>query len=256
MGITAINGVAITASLSLSASNTVSAQSASTITVTDTATGVGPYYVMFADGTTGNRAARVDSSTLTYNSSTNTLTTTASFALTSSTALTATVGANTTAAIQQYLLWTPSYAGGGGTQQVIISSSNSLTYIPSTGEFRAGLINNLAGGTQTTTSDANLTIDAALTQSVTWIASLTATRSLIINNLADGRSVNVYIRNTNASQRQIIFSGSATTSGHVLMNMSVGAGIASATIQNITQISGTMLVRAFNVGGNLVGGVI
>jgi hypothetical protein len=157
--------------------------------------------------------------------------------------------------LQQYIVFVPNYAGGGGVQTSVASGSSALRYIPSTQEFRAGLINNLAGGTKTTTADANLTIDAALTQSVTWIASLTATRSLIINNLADGRFVNVYIRNTNATQRQIIFSGSATTSGHALMNMSVGAGVASATIQNIAGTSGTMLVHAFNIGGNLVGGV-
>ena len=118
------------------------------------------------------------------------------------------------------------------------------------------MVNGRAGGTKTNTADANLTIDASLTQSVYWAASLTATRSLVINNLADGRQVNVYIRNTNATQRQIIFSGSASTSGHVLMNMAVGAGAASVTTQNIAASTGTMMVRAFNIGGNLVGGVM
>jgi len=256
MGITAINGVAITASLSLSASNTVSAQSASTVTVTDTTTGVGPYYVMFADGTTGNRSARVDSNTLTFNATTNLLTATASNALTSSTALTATVGANTTAAIQQYILWTPSYAGGGGTQQVIISSSNVLTYIPSTGEFKAGFVNGLAAGVKNYTADANLTIDASLTQSVAWVASLTTTRSLIVNNLESGREVEVYIRNTNATQRQIIFSGSATTTGHVLINMATPfLNGASTTIQNIPATNGTIYPRIKNIAGTFVGGL-
>ena len=253
MGITAINGVTITASLSLSASNTVSAQSASTFAVTDTTTGVGPYYPVFVDGTSGTgKAPRVDSSTLTYNATTNTLSTTASNAVTASSLR---VEANTSATLQQYILWTPAYAGGGGTVQSFPSASSTLTYTPSTGELRSGFVNNDTQGVKTATADANLTIDASITQSVTWIASLTATRSLIINNLASGRQVNVYIRNTNATQRQIIFSGSATTSGHVLMNMSVGAGVASATIQNIAGTSGTMLVHAFNIGGNLVGGV-
>lgn len=252
MGITAINGVTITASLSLSASNTVSAQSASAFAVTDTTTGTGPYYPVFVDGTSGTRTPRVDSSTFTYNATTNTLSTTASNAVTASSL---SVAANTGATLQQYILWTPAYAGGGGTIQSFPSASSNLIYTPNTGELRSGFVNNGSQGTKTTTADANLTIDAALTQSVTWIASLTLTRSLIINNLADGRQVNVYIRNTNATQRQIIFSGSSTTSGHVLMNMSVGAGVASTTIQSIAGTSGTMLVHAFNIGGNLVGGV-
>jgi hypothetical protein len=48
--------------------------SSSYIEVTDTTTGTGPYYLMFADGTTGYRTTRVDSSTLTFNATTNTLT--------------------------------------------------------------------------------------------------------------------------------------------------------------------------------------
>ncbi len=42
--------------------------------ITDTTTGTGPYYLTFVDGTSGNRAIRVDSSTLTFNATTNTLT--------------------------------------------------------------------------------------------------------------------------------------------------------------------------------------
>ena len=261
MGITAINGVTITASL---------ATSASTFAVTDTTTGVGPYYPVFVDGTTGTRTPRVDSSTLTYNATTNQLTTTSSFATSASQAISAShaiiasssiitnaiqVGASTTATAQQYILFAPQYAGGGGVLATFPSESNNLIYTPNTGELRPGFVNNGTQGTKTTTADANLTIDAALTQSVTWIASLTLTRSLIINNLTDGRQVNVYIRNTNATQRQIIFSGSTSTTGHVLMNMSVGAGVASTNTQNIAGTSGTMLVHAFNIGGNLVGGI-
>ena len=111
MGITAINGVTITASL---------ATSASTFAVTDTTTGVGPYYPVFVDGTTGTRTPRVDSSTLTYNATTNQLTTTSSFATSASQAISAShaiiasssiitnaiqVGASTTATAQQYILF-------------------------------------------------------------------------------------------------------------------------------------------------------
>jgi hypothetical protein len=57
---------------------------ASASTITDTTTGVGPYYVTFVDGTSGNRPLRVDNAALTFNATTNLLTTTASNALTAS----------------------------------------------------------------------------------------------------------------------------------------------------------------------------
>ena len=56
------------------ATTATTAATSSTVTITDTTSGTGPYYLMFADGTTGARAARVDSSTLTFNATSNTLT--------------------------------------------------------------------------------------------------------------------------------------------------------------------------------------
>jgi len=73
-----------TASWATNATNATTATNATNVAVTDTTTGTGPYYVMFADGTTGNRAVRVDSNTLTFNATTNTLTVTSSFASTAS----------------------------------------------------------------------------------------------------------------------------------------------------------------------------
>jgi hypothetical protein len=73
------------------------ATNAINVAVTDTTSGTGPYYLMFADGTTGNRAARVDSNTLTFNATTNLLTATSSYAnqaLSSSFATTASFAAN------------------------------------------------------------------------------------------------------------------------------------------------------------------
>jgi hypothetical protein len=62
------------------ATNAVSSLTSSKFTVTDTTTGTGPYYVVFTDGTTGAQLPRVDSATLTFNATTNTLTVTSSFA--------------------------------------------------------------------------------------------------------------------------------------------------------------------------------
>jgi hypothetical protein len=69
-----------TASWATNAVTATTATNANNVAVTDTTTGTGPYYIMFADGTTGNRAVRVDSSTLTFNATTNTLTVTSSYA--------------------------------------------------------------------------------------------------------------------------------------------------------------------------------
>jgi hypothetical protein len=261
MGITNINGIAITASL---------ATTASAITITGDGSTAPPSPVLFAQnsGSVDVRAnselyylvlsQRLHVPNISSSGAIRAVSFTGSLLGTSSqTSQIQTAGGAGPEGqtVSQYIVFVPNYPGGGGVTPSIPSGSTNLRYTPSTGEFRAGFSNNNSAGTKTTTADANVTIDAALTQSVTWIASLTTTRSLIINNLADGRQVNVYIRNTNATQRQIIFSGSATTTGHVLMNMSVGAGIASTNTQNIVGTSGTMLVHAFNIGGNLVGGI-
>jgi hypothetical protein len=80
---------AVSSSYALNSTNAVNATNATNVAVTDTTTGTGPYYVMFADGTTGNRAVRVDSAALTFNATTNTLTVTSSYATQATSAYTA-----------------------------------------------------------------------------------------------------------------------------------------------------------------------
>jgi hypothetical protein len=254
MGITAINGQSITAS---------GAATASSFTVTDTTTGTGPFYLVFVNGTTGARTPLVDSSTLTYNATTNALTAasfvgTASWAtaaITASRAQNVDLITNASNNNTNYLIFTPTF-NAGGLAPVALSESANVIFNPSTLEFRAGLINQQSNGSKTSTLDANLTIDASLTQSMTWIASLTTTRSLIVNNLTDGREVVLYIRNTNATQRQIIFSGSTSTTGHTPINMAAGAGAASVTTQNIAGTSGTMFVIIRTIGATFAGGIM
>lgn len=85
-GLTSVTSTAFSGSLfgtsswATNATNATTATNANNVAVTDTTTGTGPYYLMFADGTTGNRAVRVDSTTLTFNATTNTLTATSSYA--------------------------------------------------------------------------------------------------------------------------------------------------------------------------------
>lgn len=249
MGITAINGIPITASLATNAA------SASTGLVTTNAT----HYITFVDGNNLTPAPEVLGTigTLTYNPSTGQM---AAGGITSSLFGTASAARNVDVGVgsgnaTNYLTFTPTF-NAGGTAPLPLSESANCIYNPNTQEFRASLVNNMANGSKVNTADANLTIDASLTQSMTWIASLTTTRSLIVNNLTDGREVQVYIRNTNATQRQIVFSGSTTTTGHVAINMSAGAGAASVQIQNIAGTSGTMYVIIKTIGTTFVGGIM
>jgi hypothetical protein len=62
------------------ATNAINATNTTNTAVTDTTSGTGPYYVTFVAGTTGNQAQLVDSTGLTFNATTNTLTVTSSYA--------------------------------------------------------------------------------------------------------------------------------------------------------------------------------
>jgi len=238
MGISIINGQNI---------------SASAVAVFDNTTGVGPYYPLFVPLSAGSQPLYVDSSGLTYNATSNTLTAT-TFAGTASAANRVDVGQGSGNATN-YLIFTPQF-NAGGTNPAAVTQSGNVTYNPSTTEFRAGIVNNTSFTQKTYNVNANLTIDAAGTQSVVWTAAFDATRSLIVNNLTDGRQIDVYIRNTNATQRQIIFSGSTTTTGHTPINMAVSAGGVSATTQNIAGSTGTMYVIVKNINGTFVGGIM
>jgi hypothetical protein len=252
MGITAINGIAITASL---------ANTASAFTVTDTTTGTGPYYFVFVDSTSGGKTPRVDSSTLTYNATTNAITA-ASFIGTASQASTASIAVTASEVISRVVpfgsTFFPTFVQNNNAANAPepIYTHPSYSVNTSTLELRANLINNQSAGSNSSTSTSNLTIDASTTQSMYWVASFAATQSLIINNLTQGRHVRVYIRNTNATQRHIIFSGSTTTSGHSGINMAVSVGGSSITTQPISATNGTMLAHIENIGGFIVGGLM
>jgi hypothetical protein len=71
---------AISSSFATTATTATNATNTLNIAVTDTTTGTGPYYITFVDGTSSNKVARVDSTTLTYNATTNLITATASYA--------------------------------------------------------------------------------------------------------------------------------------------------------------------------------
>jgi hypothetical protein len=268
MGITNINGIAITASLASTASVAVSA---STRLTTTAAT----HFPVFVDANNVTAAPELLGTVGGYNFNpstirleltgslfattiTGSLLGTASRAVSSSDAIFSNSASKVNIeAIGTNALHYPTFVNTlSSPQWQQIYNDSGLTYNPSTNELRANLLNIQNSGSNSSTADANLTIDASLTQSMYWVASFTATRSLVVNNLTQGRSVRVYIRNTNATQRQIIFSGSTTTSSHGLTNMAVNAGAASVTTQNIVANNGTMLATMENMGGFIIGGLM
>ena len=147
-------------------------------------------------------------------------------------------------------------ADNGSATAESIYTDAGISYNPSTNELRAGIVNLQSAHSVQYTVDANLTVDSALTQSVYWVASFTANRRLIINNMTTGRSIRVYIRNTNATARNITFEGSTTTSGHGGLNMAVAAGAASALTQSFAANNGTGMAMIENIGGFIVGGIM
>jgi hypothetical protein len=146
-----------TASFATSASQAITAANANNVAVTDTTTGTGPYYVMFADGTTGNRAVRVDSAALTFNATTNTLTVTSSYANQALSASYASSVNNLTNAITNNADNRILTATGGGT----INGESNLTFDGTTLSVtgNATLTGNLTvAGTASFTNTDNLNI--------------------------------------------------------------------------------------------------
>lgn len=83
-GMTSISSTSFTGSLqgtATTASYIVTAVNANSSSITDVTAGTGPYYITFVAGNTGNQPQLVDSSTLTYNATTNTITATSSYAV-------------------------------------------------------------------------------------------------------------------------------------------------------------------------------
>ena len=116
----------------------------------------------------------------------------------------------------QFALGTGNTLSPGATRTVFHVPSGSRTLhvdagLVVTGSINSGIVNN--NFVFYNTSDSNLTVDAAVTQSLAWVAEFTANRALFITNLTKGRKFEAYIQNTNATVRTITFSGSAGTGG-------------------------------------------
>ena len=191
-----------TASWATNATSATTATNANNVAVTDTTSGTGPYYIMFADGTTGNRAVRVDSATLTFNATTNILTVTSSYA---------------NQALSSSFASTAPYSGLTGVPTGIVSAS--VLSSPSQGN-----------AVLTTNGVAGSTIDLGLT---------TAASPTFVDLTLTGGDLNATTTSTfnliNANQTTVNFAGAATT-------LNIGASTGTTTINNDTRVKGALYV--------------
>jgi hypothetical protein len=216
------------ASTATSATSATTATNATNVAVTDTTTGTGPYYLMFADGTTGNRATRVDSSTLTFNATTNTLTV-ANLAGNASTATTATTAttANATAAA----LTAGTYLTSGGT----FNGSTARTFaVDATDANTASKVvaRNASGNFSAGTITATLSGNAS-----------TATSASFATTTNNANLVNITTQNTTPVAYNVTFTGG--TSGY--NNLNVDATTLTYNPSTTTLTTGTVVA---NLTGN------
>jgi hypothetical protein len=142
-------------------------------------------------------------------------------------------------------------SGGDGTLSVTATTGSGSVVLGTNPTITSPSL-----GTGTSTSDGNIVVDASVDNLFYWSASFTAARTLQVSNLTDGRYVEIYVRNTNGTARAITVQASTTTASYANVNLALGAGAASATAVTLAVTSGTAIIKVFNAGGNLVGGVI
>ena len=202
---------AVSSSYALNSTNAVNATNATNVAVTDTTTGTGPYYVMFADGTTGNRAVRVDSAALTFNATTNTLTVTSSYATQATSAYTASYVLNAVTA--SYVL----NAVSASLAATVTSIANNVTN--NTDNY---LLTATGGGT--INGESNLQFNGS---------TLTVTGNEIItgNLTVQGTASFQNTTNLEVADRFVLFASGSNTAGD-------GGIVVQQAIQNVGELYG------------------
>ena len=117
--------------------------------------------------------------------------------------------------------------------------------VPNNSDVNASIVNN--NFVFYNTSDSDLTVDAAVTQSLAWVSSFTANRALFITNLIKGRKFEAYIQNYKATSRTITFSGSAGTSGGEGLALARSTG-AWGNSKTIDALYGAAYIHVQNFG--------
>lgn len=113
-----------------------------------------------------------------------------------------------------------------------------------------------AYGTASSTADLDATVDAATTSFYAYIQSASGTaRTINVSNLTSGRTITLYLRNTNVGTKVVNIASSTTTTGFAAVNLSRGAGQTSATSVTLAASTGTATITVFNIGGTFGGSI-
>jgi hypothetical protein len=190
------------------ATNAISALTSSRFTVTDTTTGTGPYYVVFTDGTSGAQLPRVDSATLTFNATTNTLTVTSSYA---AQALSASYAFNATSASYAFNATSASYAASTNNITNAITNNTDNRVLTATG---GGTIN----------GESNLTFDGT---TLTVTGNTVITSNLTVQGTASFQNTT----NLEVADRFVLFASGSNTAGD-------GGIVIQQGVQNVGELFG------------------
>ena len=208
------------------------ATSASTIAVTDTPTTAGTYYVPFVSGTSGNQTLRIDSSLLTWDPSTNTLSVgTVSGTITNSTNITVTDTPTTNATY--YMVFVDGTSGNRGARV----DSSTLTYNPSTNTL---VVANITGNASTATSATSATSATTATNIAGGLAGSIPYQTSVNTTSLLGIGPNGYVLTSTGSSIQ--WSASPAASNVTITDTSTGTGPYYLTFTSGTSGSQSMLV--------------
>jgi len=151
---------------------------------------------------------------------------------------------------------------GSGTSTSQLNVSGISTFVGFTtfqqNVFVAGITTSLsyAASGITTSTDATtaiFTINASTTQLYHHSASFNGNKTFQISNLTNGRSVYLYLRNTDSlNNRTMSIQASTTTSGYTSVGLSRSGSISVSSF-SLSASTGTAVVWVVNIGGNLVG---
>jgi hypothetical protein len=248
-GLTSINATSFTGSLRGTASNAVDSQTAinasqaDTISITNTTTGTGPYYPLFVDTTAGFALARVDNSGLSYNATTNLLSTTASYAnqaLSSSFTTTASYVLN---AVSSSFTSTASFVNPL-VQNVVITGSLTVTgsQIISGSLTTTG---NITSGNNLIVSGSTITLGAGLVQ-----PNYLVLNSSIIDVAVGGSYISRFTRNG--------YQGFIVANGATIGFSSVGVGGSPMGNSDVafSRISSNVMALGNGTNGNSSGTLI
>ena len=192
------------------ANNATTATVATSASITDTTTGTGPFYITFVDASTGNENVRVDSTGLTYNATTNTITATASYA---------------NQALSASFASTAPYAGLTGTPSGIVSGS-----VLAAGSVQGSLILTTNG-----VSSGNITALTLGTSSTPTFVGLTLTGDAAVNG-GDITTTSTTATVFNTTATTVNAFGAATT-------LSLGAVTGTTSVNNNLNILGDLYVQ-------------